>query len=46
MLELILYVSRQQTDEAIQKGNAIFVSECAGMNSDGDGAIAINEWNT
>jgi endoglucanase len=36
---------RTRADEAIQKGIAIFVSECGGMNSDGDGPIATTEWN-
>jgi endoglucanase len=29
---------------ALVKGIAIFVSECGGMNSDGDGAVNTAEW--
>ena len=35
---------RDRTDEAIKKGLPIFVSECAGMESSGDGPIDKAEW--
>ncbi|MBK8090286.1 MAG: glycoside hydrolase family 5 protein [Chitinophagaceae bacterium] len=35
---------RDRTDEAIQKGLPIFVSECAGMEASGDGPIDQTEW--
>jgi len=35
---------RDRTDEAIKKGLPIFVSECAGMESSGDGPIDHSEW--
>ena len=35
---------RDKTDEAIQKGLPIFISECAGMEASGDGAINYEEW--
>lgn len=35
---------RDKTDEAIKKGLPIFVSECAGMDASGDGAINYEEW--
>lgn len=35
---------RDRTDEAIQKGLPIFVSECAGMEATGDGPIDEKEW--
>ena len=36
---------RDRTDEAINKGLPIFVSECAGMEATGDGPIDHAEWN-
>jgi len=36
---------RDKTDEAINKGLPIFISECAGMESTGDGPIDYAEWN-
>jgi len=36
---------RDRTDEAIQKGLPVFVSECAGMEATGDGPIDQEEWN-
>lgn len=35
---------RDRTDEAIKKGLAIFVSECAGMEATGDGPLDYAEW--
>jgi len=35
---------RDRTDEAIQKGLPIFVSECAGMEASGDAAMDYTEW--
>jgi len=35
---------RDRTDEAIKKGLPIFISECAGMDASGDGAINYEEW--
>lgn len=35
---------RDRTDQAIQKGLPIFVSECAGMEATGDGPIDHAEW--
>ncbi len=35
---------RDRTDEAIQKGLPIFISECAGMEASGDGPIDYAEW--
>lgn len=35
---------RDRTDEAMQKGLPIFVSECAGMEASGDGPIDHAEW--
>ena len=35
---------RDRTDEAIEKGIPIFVSECAGMEASGDGPIDEAEW--
>lgn len=35
---------RDRTDEAISKGLPIFVSECAGMTSSGDGPLDLVEW--
>ena len=35
---------RDKTDEAIQKGLAIFISECAGMEASGNGPINYEEW--
>jgi endoglucanase len=35
---------RDRTNEAIQKGLPIFVSECAGMEATGDGPIDHTEW--
>ncbi len=35
---------RDRTDEAMQKGLPIFVSECAGMEASGDGPIDHTEW--
>jgi endoglucanase len=35
---------RDRTDEAIKKGLPIFVSECAGMEASGDGALDNAEW--
>lgn len=35
---------RDRTDEAIQKGLPIFVSECAGMEATGDAAMDYAEW--
>ncbi|WP_395064170.1 glycoside hydrolase family 5 protein [Flavobacterium sp.] len=35
---------RDRTDEAIQKGLPIFVSECAGMEATGDAAMDYVEW--
>jgi endoglucanase len=35
---------RDKTDEAIKKGLPIFVSECAGMDASGNGAINYEEW--
>lgn len=37
---------RDRADYALAKDLPIFVSECAGMNADGDGAINLEEWNT
>lgn len=37
---------RERADYALAKDLPIFVSECAGMNADGDGAINLEEWNT
>ncbi len=36
---------RDRTDEAMQKGLPIFVSECAGMEATGDGPLDYAEWN-
>jgi endoglucanase len=36
---------RDRVTAALAKGIAIFVSECGGMNSDGDGAVSTTEWN-
>jgi len=36
---------RDRTDEAIQKGLPVFVSESAGMEASGDGKIDDEEWN-
>lgn len=36
---------RDRTDAAMEKGIPIFVSECAGMESSGDGPIDEAEWN-
>jgi endoglucanase len=36
---------RDRTDEAINKGLPIFISECAGMEASGDGPIDDSEWN-
>ncbi len=35
---------RDRTDEAMQKGLPIFVSECAGMEASGDGPVDHAEW--
>jgi endoglucanase len=35
---------RDRTDEAINKGLPVFVSECAGMSSSGDGPLDLVEW--
>lgn len=35
---------RDRTDEAINKGLPVFVSECAGMEASGDGPIDQQEW--
>jgi endoglucanase len=35
---------RDRTDEAMQKGLPIFISECAGMEASGDGPINFDEW--
>jgi endoglucanase len=35
---------RDRTDEALQKGLPIFVSECAGMEATGDGPLDNSEW--
>jgi endoglucanase len=35
---------RDRTDEAIKKGLAIFISECAGMEATGNGPLDHNEW--
>lgn len=35
---------RDRADYALNRGLPIFVSECAGMNADGDGAIDQEEW--
>lgn len=35
---------RKNAEYALNKGIPIFVSECAGMNADGDGDIDIEEW--
>ncbi|MGB3008178.1 MAG: glycoside hydrolase family 5 protein, partial [Chitinophagaceae bacterium] len=35
---------RERTDTAIEKGLAIFVSECSGMEASGDGPIEQAEW--
>jgi endoglucanase len=35
---------RDRTDEAINKGLPVFVSECAGMTSSGDGPLDLVEW--
>lgn len=35
---------RERADYAIGKGLPVFVSECAGMNADGDGPIDYDEW--
>lgn len=37
---------RERTEYALGKGIPIFVSECAGMNADGDGSIDWTEWET
>ena len=37
---------RDRTDYARSKGLGVFVTECAGMNADGDGAINYDNWNT
>jgi endoglucanase len=36
---------RDRTDEAINKGLPVFISECAGMEASGDGPIDYAEWN-
>jgi Endoglucanase len=36
---------RNKADYALQKGLPLFVSECAGMEASGDGAIDNTEWN-
>lgn len=36
---------RKRADYALKKGLPIFVSECAGMEADGDGKIDLQEWN-
>jgi len=35
---------RDKTDEAIQKGLPIFISECAGMEASGNGPLNYEEW--
>jgi endoglucanase len=35
---------RDRTDEAIKKGLAIFISECAGMEATGNGPLDYSEW--
>jgi endoglucanase len=35
---------RDRTDEAINKGLPIFISECAGMEATGDGPLNLQEW--
>ena len=35
---------RDRTDEAIEKGLPVFISECAGMEASGDGPLDNNEW--
>ncbi len=35
---------RDRTDEAIEKGLPVFISECAGMEATGDGPLDIAEW--
>jgi endoglucanase len=35
---------RDRTDEAMQKGLPIFISECAGMEASGDGPLNVEEW--
>lgn len=35
---------RDRTDEAIEKGLPVFISECAGMEASGDGPINPQEW--
>ena len=37
---------RDRSDYARSKGLGVFVSECAGMNADGDGPINYDNWNT
>ena len=37
---------RDRTDAAIAKGIPVFISECAGMDASGDGAIDEAEWKT
>ncbi len=36
---------RERADYALSKGLPVFVSECAGMNADGDGPLDMEEWN-
>ena len=36
---------RDRTDDAIEKGIPVFVSECAGMEASGDGPLDEKEWN-
>ena len=36
---------RDRTDNAISNGIPVFVSECAGMEANGDGPLDTNEWN-
>ncbi|MDR0575571.1 MAG: glycoside hydrolase family 5 protein [Tannerella sp.] len=36
---------RNRTENAIADGLPVFVSECAGMEASGDGALDIDEWN-
>jgi len=35
---------RDRTDEAIKNGLPVFISECAGMEANGDGPLDQNEW--
>lgn len=36
---------RDRADYALDKGLPVFVSECAGMEASGDGAVDLDEWN-